>query len=89
MYKLEIKIDDWAFENEVVTIESHDFDKLAIFAEFIEFQKDHGWAVEYDSVDYEEDEEDEVDTEEDEDSEESEIGELVEDEDGALWERVA
>lgn len=93
MYKLEIDISDWVYEDEVVTIESHDFEKLQIIAEFIEFQKEYGWAADYDVTEEfaenQADEEDELDSEEEEDSEESEIGELVEDEDGALWERVA
>ena len=93
MYKLEIDISDWVYEDEVVTIESHDLEKLQIIAEFIEFQKEYGWAVDYDVTEEfaenQADEEDELESEEDEDSAESEIGELVEDEDGALWERVA
>jgi len=49
MYKLEIDIGDWGFmEDEVVTIETSDFEKAQIIQEFIEFQKEHGWAVDYD-----------------------------------------
>jgi len=98
MYKLEIKISDWDFmENEVVTIESFDFEKIAIVAEFIEFQKDYGWAVDYDvteefedaQCDEEDDEEEEYEDEEAEEAEEFEIGEITEDEDGIVWKRVA
>jgi len=92
MYKLEIDISDWVYEDEVVTIESHDFEKLQIIAEFIEFQKEYGWAADYDVTEEfaenQADEEDELENEEDEDSAEIEIGEIVEDEDGALWQRV-
>jgi hypothetical protein len=99
MYKIEIDISEWDFGSDIVTIETEDFDKIAIIQEFIEFQQLHGWAVDYDVTDeYEynqgdeeeevsEDEEDE--TEEDEESEEYEIGETVEDDDGIVWERVA
>jgi len=90
MYKIEIDISEWDFGNETVTIETGDFDKIAIIQEFIEFQKDHGWCVDYDVTDefeYNQCDEDEID--EDEESEEYEIGEHVEDEDGIVWERVA
>jgi len=49
MYKVEIKIGDYAFmEDEIVTIETIDFEKAQIIQEFIAFQQDHGWAVDYD-----------------------------------------
>ena len=67
MYKVEIKIGDWDFaQDEVVTIETSDFEKAQIIQEFIEFQKDYGWAVEYVAApdDDEFDDEDEDDTEE-------------------------
>jgi len=48
-----------------VTIETGDFDKVQIIQEFIEFQKEHGWAVDYEATVYEDDEEvDGVDEEE-------------------------
>jgi hypothetical protein len=93
MYKIEIDISGWEFSAETVTIETEDFDKIAIIQEFIQFQQDHGWAADYDLVEdyeYQTDEEvseDEID--EDEESEEVEIGEQVEDDDGVVWERVA
>ena len=94
MYKIEINIAEWDFGNDLVTIETDDFEKIAIIQEFIEFQQLHGWAVDYDVVeDYEyqcdEEEVDEDETDEDEEYEEYEIGESVEDEDGLVWERVA
>jgi hypothetical protein len=93
MYKVEIKIGDgWGFDDEeLLVIQTTDFEKAQIIQEFIEFQKDHGWAVEYGVVteDDEEYEYDEDEISEDEESEEFEIGETVEDEDGLVWERVA
>ena len=52
MYKVEIKIGDWDFvQDEVVTIETIDFEKAQIIQEFIEFQQAYGWAVDYDVTD--------------------------------------
>jgi len=100
MYKIEIDIADWDFGSDKVTVETMEFDKIAIIQEFIEFQKEHDWCVDYDVTenwlyqcdeevmeDEEADEEDEGD--EYEEAEEYEIGEIVEDEDGIVWERVA
>jgi len=99
MYKIEINIAEWEFGDDSVTIETDDFEKIAIIQEFIEFQQLHGWCVDYDvTEEYEynqcdeevsEDEVDEDETYEDEESEEYEIGEIVEDEDGATWVRVS
>ena len=49
-------------ENEKITVETHDFDKIQVIQEFIEFQEENGWAVEYEAIDCDEDE----DTEEEE-----------------------
>ena len=49
-------------ENEKITVETWDFDKIEIIKDFIEFQEEHGWAVEYEAIDCDEDE----DTEEEE-----------------------
>jgi len=94
MYKVEIEIGDWSWdEDQKVTIESGDFDKIQIIQEFIEFQKDHGWAADYDVVvEYDDEEEDaqcdeEVEDEEDEEVE-YQVGDIVEDEDGLVWELV-
>jgi hypothetical protein len=49
MYKVEIKIGEYVFlEDEIVTIETSDFEKAQIIQEFIEFQQAYGWAVDYD-----------------------------------------
>jgi len=92
MFKIEIDISDWEFGSDTVVIETDDFDKIAIIQEFIEFQQLHDWCVDYDvteDYEYQCDEEEEDETDEDEESEEYEIGEIVEDEDGLVWERVA
>ena len=54
MYKLTIEL-DWA-SDETLTINSHDFEKLQIIQQFITFQQEHGWAVEYEAVDCDEEE---------------------------------
>jgi len=51
-------------ENEKITIETWDFEKIEIIKDFIAFQEEHGWAVEYEAVDL--DDEDFEDTEEEE-----------------------
>jgi hypothetical protein len=55
MYTVKIDISDWS-SDEFVTIETSDFDKVHIIQEFVELQKEYGWAVDYDVV-VEEDEE--------------------------------
>lgn len=91
MYKIEIMISGRAawLEEETLTIETHDFEKIQIIQEFIEFQENNGWAVDYEAVDYEDaqcDEENEEEVAEDE--EELKVGDLIEDEDGLVWELV-
>jgi hypothetical protein len=93
MYKVVIDIGDWSWdEDQKVTIETGDFDKAQIIQEFVEFQKEHGWAADYELVeDYEEDEEEDEeveDEEEDEEEVEYSVGDIVEDEDGLVWELV-
>jgi hypothetical protein len=60
MYKLVIDL-CW-IEDEKVTVESHDFEKITIIQEFIAFQEENGWAVDYEAVNLD----DEEDTEEEE-----------------------
>jgi hypothetical protein len=90
MYKVIIDIGDWSWDEEQkLTIETSDFDKVLIIQEFIEFQKEHGWAADYDLVEDDEEEEeveDEVEEEEDEEDAEYAVGDIVEDEDGLVWE---
>ena len=73
MYKITIDLSAWGTDDEVMTIETFDFDKIEIIKEFIEFQKDHGWAVDYDVV-----------TEDDEDYED-EDGDHFYDEETDTW----
>lgn len=49
-------------EHEKITVETWDFDKIQIIRDFIAFQEEHGWAVEYEAI--------ELDLEDEEDSEE-------------------
>jgi len=37
-------------ENEKITVETWDFDKIEIIKDFIEFQEEHGWAVDYEAT---------------------------------------
>jgi len=55
-------------ESEKITIETWDFDKIEIIKDFIAFQEEHGWAVEYEAID--------LDDEEFEDTEEEETTEV-------------
>ena len=43
--------------NDKLVIETSDFDIIKIFQEFVMFQEAHGWAVNYEAVDCDEDEE--------------------------------
>ena len=48
--------------SEKVTVETHDFEKIQIIQDFIQFQEENGWAVEYEAIDEldEETEEEEI-----------------------------
>jgi hypothetical protein len=59
---MKFEMDIGYIENEKITIETWDFEKIEIIKTFIEFQEEHGWAVEYEIADIDEDE----DTEEEE-----------------------
>jgi hypothetical protein len=37
-------------QNEKITVETWDFDKIEIIKEFIEFQEEHGWAGDYEAI---------------------------------------
>jgi hypothetical protein len=39
----------WIGEEKII-IETHDFEKIQIIQEFIQFQEEHGWAVEYEAT---------------------------------------
>ena len=69
MYKVQINIADWDFmDNEILTIETSDFEKVQIIQEFVELQKEHGWAADYDIVAEFDDEDEEYVYDEDTDS---------------------
>ena len=42
--------------SEKITVETHDFEKIQIIQDFIQFQEENGWAVEYEVIDCDEDE---------------------------------
>jgi len=42
--------------SEKIIIETHDFEKIQVIQEFIQFQEENGWAVEYEAIDELEDE---------------------------------
>jgi len=51
--------------SEKVTVETHDFNKIQVIQEFIQFQEENGWAVEYEAIDdLDEDLEEETEEEE-------------------------
>jgi len=52
------------FGNNKLSIETHDFDMIQIFQEFVQFQESYGWAVEYVAVHDDDEFDDEDDTEE-------------------------
>ena len=52
------------FGNNKLSIETNDFDMIQIFQEFVQFQENYGWAVNYDIIPDEEFDENEDDTEE-------------------------
>jgi hypothetical protein len=39
----------WIDEEKII-VETHDFEKIQIIQEFIEFQQEHGWGVEYEAI---------------------------------------
>ena len=52
------------FGNNKLSIETHDFEMIEIFQQFVQFQENYGWAVEYIAVPDDEKFEDEDETEE-------------------------
>jgi hypothetical protein len=51
--------------SEKIVVETFDFEKIQIIQDFIQFQEENGWEVEYEAV--------ELDEDEDEDTEEEEV----------------
>jgi hypothetical protein len=60
MYTVKMDISDWGCD-EVVTIETNDFDKVQIIQEFIEFQQSYGWVADYDLVVADDEDDEELD----------------------------
>jgi hypothetical protein len=61
---MKFEMDFGYFGSNKISIETNDFDMIQIFQEFIQFQENYGWAVEYIAVPDDEMFEDEDDTEE-------------------------
>jgi len=66
---MKFEMDLGFIENEKITIETWDFDKIEIIKDFIAFQEEHGWAVEYEAVDLDDEDFEDEDTEEEETTE--------------------
>ena len=62
---MKFEMDLGFIENEKITIETWDFEKITIIKDFIAFQEENGWGVEYEAVELD-DEDFEEDTEEEE-----------------------
>jgi len=50
--------------SEKIVVETFDFDKIKVIQEFIQFQEENGWEVEYEAIDELEDEFEETEEEE-------------------------
>ena len=48
--KMKFEMELGFIENEKITIETWDFEKIQIIKDFIAFQEEHGWAVDYEAV---------------------------------------
>jgi hypothetical protein len=46
--------------NDKLVIETHDFDMIKIFQEFVMFQEAYGWAVKYEACEFEDEDEEVV-----------------------------
>jgi hypothetical protein len=86
MYKVEINIADWDFvEDEKLVIQTTDFEKVQIIQEFIEMQKEYGWAVDYVAVQEFAEDEDEEFADEYCYDEDSDVWCMYDDEEGAWY----
>jgi hypothetical protein len=63
---MKFEMDLGFIENEKITIETWDFEKIEIIKDFIAFQEEHGWAVEYEAVELDDEDFEDEDTEEEE-----------------------
>jgi hypothetical protein len=50
--------------SEKIVVETFDFEKIQIIQEFIQFQEEHGWEVEYEATDCDDDSFEETEEEE-------------------------
>jgi hypothetical protein len=51
-------------ENEKVTIETWDYEKIAEIHKFVQFMEEHGWCVDYEAIDNDEDDFEDTEDEE-------------------------
>jgi hypothetical protein len=51
-------------ENEKVTIETWDYEKIAEIHKFVQFMEEHGWCVDYEAIDGDEDDFEDTEDEE-------------------------
>jgi len=65
-------------QNSKIIIETHDFDIISIFQEFVEFQESYGWGVEYVAVEDMDEDMDEDLFDDEDDTEEELDGEVAE-----------
>ena len=49
--------------NEKIIVETHEFEKIQIIQDFIQFQEENGWEVEYEAVELDDEEETEEEEE--------------------------
>jgi hypothetical protein len=46
--------------NEKITVETFDFEKIQIIQDFIQFQEENGWCIEYEAVELDDTEDEEI-----------------------------
>ena len=51
MYTVKIDLSVWGTDDETVTIETTDFEKIQIIKKFIAMQQDYGWKADYAQID--------------------------------------
>jgi hypothetical protein len=69
---MKFEMDFGFFGNNKLSIETNDFDMIQIFQEFVQFQENYGWAVEYVALPDDDEFEEGDDTEEELDGAETE-----------------
>ena len=52
---MKFEMDFGYIDKEKITIETWDFEKIKIIQEFISFQEEHGWAIDYKAIELDDD----------------------------------